>query len=196
VLKLQLKVRDKTQERCGIGEVVVSQHSSDIDLSDELKAVIEKGWKLREQINQAMGNLKAQITATLHYAPDAEMGEHALWLRQLKEIINGFKSQIDDLDELSKRRMFHVLVSRESDGFIALGKKFRIDGELLPTCPKKNTVEYDELVAWIKNSEHKEAIQEEIVWKRMKKVCEDLAEKGKPFPPHVKKSPKVSLRIS
>ena len=97
--------------------------------------------------------------------------------------------------ELNARRLFYVLVSRESDGFMAHDKKFRIDGDMLPKPPKQDTPQYQELLRWIQNSEWAELVKPKVEFNVLRKICNELAERGEPMPPHVKLSHKAKVRV-
>lgn len=126
---------------------------------------------------------------------DDEMAFHHLFLDQLETMLDAVAKKVREAQVTSEQRIWTAVTNRGSQGFVAHGKKFTVEGELIPTPPRKDTPEYEELLAWFRNSGREASVDVSIPWRTLQKTCDDLAAAGEQMPPHVKMSPKTGVRV-
>lgn len=172
------------------GELAIPLHS-------EIRGLMERFRQLHGALIGFAGQLERHMLDNFVSGKDSEVALYELWIRSSSELLSDMQTALNGLSDLSTKRISHMLMSRESDGFIAFGRRFIIDADLLPTAPKKGSEESAALLSWLKSGQYAGLVEEKIHWAGLKKIVEELAEKGEPPPPGINKlSPRLKIRVS
>ena|SRR3990167_4515501 len=149
---------------------------------------------LRELLSDAYVALKERMNEVA--TSDLELAHHELFIREVEDTLDELRKEAGRIKELNAVRFFRIVVGRGADGIIALGKKFKVDADLLPKTPTYGSTEHLEMLSWVGRSPYADKIKTDIPWMSMKAIINDLAEQGQPFPPNVDTytKPKVSVR--
>lgn len=154
-------------------------------------------WPTLDELERELANTEMGMRDDGTPIPDEELAFQHLALGQLEALLTALVKKRSAVEDASERRMWTAITNRLSQGFVAFGKTFTAEGDLLPTPPKEGTPEYDELLAWFyADEELKACVKVSVPWPSIKATCELLAARGLPRPPHVKVSPKSTIRVS
>lgn len=170
--------------------------AEDVPLAATLANGVTLARNLFEHLLGALEQLDARVRGSLAEATDSELAYHQLFVREVDEVLSRLVKRAKEVSELNEWRITKILADRDSEGFVAFDRKFLSESDLVPGAPAERTQEYSEFLGWLKNSEYAGLVKETVSWQSLKKLCNELAEKGEPPPPHVKLYPKLKVRVS
>lgn len=170
--------------------------SSNVPDQRRLEQALENARWLHTELEDLSRALVSRITATMTDAADDELGYHALWVDQMQRLLEESSARIEEVKRYSNKRLFFIVVSKDSVGIVTYGKNIWVDGDMVPTLPKSGTDEYAVMVKWFVDNRGFNPAREKLDWKLVRDVCNELAEKGEPMPPGIKLYSKEKIRIT
>lgn len=175
--------------------MIGAQSEAAIPYAQEAAQALNHLRKMHAYLTDVIFRLEGRAKSSMVDATDGEMAAHKLFVRESLQLTEDVTKKLKSLDQWNANRANMILMGRGSLAFLALGHVFEIDVELLPGMPKKNEPDKKlELLDWMRRSPYADSIMESIHFKTMQRICEELAEKGEPAPPHVKLYPKAKLK--
>lgn len=168
----------------------------DVPACHEAGGLVSDLEQIEKDAAQHLDRLSAMVLTAEPPGGDRTLLYHLWMLSRASELAESVKKTLKKSEEMWERYVAQVLEARDADGTAALGRKITVEPDFDPGAPSEKSAEYVELIAWLKESQFADIVQERFHWQSLKKVCGELSEQGLPPPPNVKLYPKHKVRLT
>lgn len=170
------------------------------DLDSGLEAMRHAGDVLRQSTERLETRIKTAFVA----GSDEEICYHALWIKQVRDLMKDLDAKLGHLKRLTAMRASHLwLKADEPEDYKKLyGHGFKLFLGLLPNLPKKGTVERAALIKWLQDGGRSDCLAMDEAtgewvfdYDKMTELVNQMVEQGMPVPPQIKTSADTKLVI-